>query len=705
MTSSPGNEQFDSSPADSLVVTFPDESSTPKDMLLWAGVLVLLALVSYWPATDGKFIWNDDVNVSRNQLLLQPGGLGRIWTQRWSDPTKYPMPQYHPFTYTIYWLEFQMFGRDTDGQVNPIGFHITNLALAAGSAVLVWLILHNLKVPGAWVAAAMFAVHPLNTESIAWISQLASVLAGILFFAAIFTFLQFTEDDQKAKSGTPIDPARQWGFYAASLALFIFGMLSKSTAFAMPFVTLLILWWQRRLRARYFALLLPMMFIGVAMAFSAADFERVYSGFQPTNLTVPGRLIVTGKAIWFYAGKVLLPIRLTFLYPKWAVDAGNFAQFLPLIAAVFIIAVLWFLHKRLGRGPAVAVSAFVLCLLPAMGFFDQVPMRFTFVADHYAYLASVPLIALVVAAATRALRRAKLQNSHGRAAVGLSAVFLVTLASMSWVRAHVFSGDLDLWQDTVAKNPESWFARDRYATALGAVAEAERDAGDGERYANDLNLALEQAQQAATINPQDAEGQWILGRIYVQQKKLDQAILHLNNATTLDPDLREPWQDLATALISQNRFEEAVTKLDAALRLEPRSSAIHRLLGEAYGGLGNNQRSLSEFRLALEYKPDNFVAREHMADLLARAGMIKEAMYQYTLILQAQQNRADLWYKVAILFTAENDLEHAIDFFKTTLRTDPNYPNAQKNLELAEKMLRQQATTRAATMPATRGSK
>jgi protein O-mannosyl-transferase len=697
MTSSPENPEADSPPADSLVITYPDDSSNPKDMALWAGVLVLLALVAYWPATDGKFVWNDDANVTRNVLLLEPGGVARIWTQRWSEPTRYPMQQYHPLTDTVYWLEFHLFGQDADGSAQPFGFHVTNLVLAAGSVVLVWLILHKLKLPGAWVAAAVFAVHPLNTEAVAWISQLASVLAAILFFASIYAFLLFMDEDDKSARREPVDPARQWGFYAAALVLFVLAMLSKSTAFAMPVVVLLILWWQRRLTARYIALLLPMLIIGIVMAFWAADFEHLTVGVNEINLNFGQRLILAGRAIWFYVGKILWPADLTFLYPKWSLDAANPLQYVPVAAVAIIIVALWLLCKKLGRGPAVAASALVVCLLPALGFFDQAPMRFTNVADHYAYLVTLPLIALVVSAGARALSRARLAKSHGRAAIGISLMLVVVLGSMSWVRSHVFSDNLNLWQDTAQKNPGSWFARVRYASALGVEAQDARAMGDSDQESKDLELALDQASQAEAMNPADAETQSILGRIYWQQKKVNEGIEHLTRATELDPSMFEPWQDLATALIAQNRFQEAIIKLDDAIRLQPHSSPLHRLLGEAYAGLGNDQRAVSEQRLALEYKPDNTVARQDYADLLAKNGKIKEAMYQYTLVLQTDRNQPRVWYKVAILFTAENDLENAIKFFQTALALDPGFTEAKDKLQLAEKMLKQRAATRPTT--------
>ncbi len=186
--------------ADSLVLTLPDDSSSPRDVALWAGMLALLVLIAYWPATEGQFLWVDAKN-------LQMTDLSTIWAGRWEDAKHYPMLQYHPVTYTTYWIENHLVGRDTTGAPPTFPFHLVNLLLHCGCAVMAWLILRKLKLPGAWVAAALFAVHPLNAETVSWISQRASVLAGLLFLGSVYSYLFFADDDR------PMVPDKRWRLY------------------------------------------------------------------------------------------------------------------------------------------------------------------------------------------------------------------------------------------------------------------------------------------------------------------------------------------------------------------------------------------------------------------------------------------------------------------------------------------------------------
>ncbi len=457
-------------PDDSLVIVLPDESSTQKDIAMWASVLVILTLIAYWPVTDAKFIWNDGENVAQNYLLGRPGGLAKMWSQRWTDQKNDPLPQYHPVAFTSYWLDYQLFGHDTQGLPTPFAYHLTNLLLHATAVVLVWLVLRKLKLPGAWLAAAVFALHPINTEAVGWISQRASVLAGALFFGSIYTYLLFLEDDDRARLMEPVDPARQWGLYAGSFLLFILAMLSKSPAFAMPFVMALILWWKRRLTPRQLALLAPFMLIGIALAFSAADFERDFANIhgREVSLDFGQRLIIAGRALWFYLAKLIVPVRLTFMYPKWSPNSAIVLQYAPFLAAMAVCVLLLVAHRRVGRGPVVAVGAFVLCLFPSLGFYELQSMRYSYVFDHCAYLAGVPIIAAIIAAAAKALQRVKMPQPRVGTVAGLSAILLVAAGAATWARTHVFASPVDLWQDTIAKNPNFAFAHDELANEFGA---------------------------------------------------------------------------------------------------------------------------------------------------------------------------------------------------------------------------------------------
>jgi tetratricopeptide (TPR) repeat protein len=704
--------------ADSLVISLPDESSEPKDLWLWAGVLVILTLVAYWPITDGAFISQDEKHVSANQLLARPDGMAVAWTKRWESAKDYPLPQYHPMAFTSYWLDYRLFGHDAQTKLpTPFVYHLSNIIYHAAAAVLLWLVLRKLKLPGAWLAAAVFALHPINTEAVAWISQRGTVLCGALFFGSIYTYLLFAEEAERAHAdGVRVDPVKEWGLYAGSLLLFVLGMLAKSPAFAMPFVTALLLWWRRRFSARHLMLLAPFAIIGLVLAFNAADFERDIgrANGPDYDLGTASRFVIAGRAVWFYIGKLLLPVHLTFMYPRWQpVDAETIGQFVPVAMVAVALLILLAGMKFLGRGAIVAMLALILCLLPALSFFNIAPMRYSFVADHYAYLASAALIALIIGACATAQRRLRPQAaSRVGVAIGVSAVLLVVLGATSWARTGAFSNDLMIWRDTVRKNPGSYYARDRYATELDrrSVREAESDDEALKAQAEkDANEAMTQASMAASLNANDVEAEWIAGRLLRRKNDLDGAVQRLRRATSIDPTFVPALQDLAEALIVQKRYDEAIEKLNMALRVQSQSSRTHHILALAYLELDNIERAIAEDRLAVSIDPGDFGAREQLAELLAKTGKDKEALLEYTRVLEVQGTRADLWNKVGLLTVGHQnptitEVQNAKVFFNQALALNPDDAEAKKNLAMLDGMLKAAqaaATTRAATQAAT----
>ena len=672
--------------ADSLVLTLPDESSLPRDIALWAGMLALLVLIAYWPATAGQFVWLDGRN-------LRPTELSTIWAGRWQDAKHYPMPQYHPVTYTTYWIENHLVGKDTNGAPPPFSFHLVNLLLHCGVAVMAWLILRKMKVPGAWMAAALFAVHPINAETVSWISQRASVLAGLLFLGSIYSYLFFADEDRK------MEPDQRWSLYGLSLVLFVLAMLSKSSAWAMPVCTLLLLWQQRRFSLRHVALLFPFLLIAISLGLAAADFERdIGKAVGPDwNWTFGERLILAGQTLLFYLGKIAVPIRLSALYPKWPINIFSLWPLLLIVAAGVAIV------RRFGRGLIVAVGCFIACLLPAMGFVNLSSMQYSLVNDHYAYLAVLPFVALLIGAVVQLSRVVIPSRSYVQTVVTLSAVLLLAAGSVTWAHTGVFGNSVTLWQDVVAKNSDSWFARARLAAAWREQADADLTDGDKDASDQDLKLALVQVQSAAALNPADAQVQLIWGGILVRQNDSSAAVDHLRQATQIDPNLVEARVELATTLLSLKQYQAAIIAMDAALALDSQSSLIHRMLGEAYDGIGDAKRAVAEDNEAIRLDPQNFKARTQLANVLARAGDIKGAMTQMIIVTQLRPNDPAVWNTLGLLSGRTGRLEEmklAVQFFQHAVDLDPTYAEAKKNLDIATGLI-EEHERRAATRPTT----
>src|SRR5437870_3711674 len=370
--------------------------------------LVLLVVATYLPALRAGFIWDDDAYVTANATLRSFDGLRRIWLEPGA------VPQYYPLTFTSLWLDYHLWG------LHPLGYHLVNVLLHAANAILVWLVGRRLALPGAWFAAAVFAVHPVHVESVAWVTERKNVLSGALYLAAFLAYL-------RAAGG-----AR--GAYGLALGLFVGALLAKTVTCTLPVVLLLVLWW-RNGRVDV-APLLPFFVLGAAAGFVTAWTEGHHVGAtgELWRLSLPDRCLIAGRALWFYAAKLAWPHPLAFIYARWHVDAAVWWQYLFPLAAAATVAALHLARGRIGSGPLVAALCYVATLAPAPGFVNVYPMRYSFVADHFHYLASLPPIALAAAGATR-LPRPQV----------IGAGVLLALGTLAWRQALVYRDAETIW--------------------------------------------------------------------------------------------------------------------------------------------------------------------------------------------------------------------------------------------------------------------
>jgi hypothetical protein len=348
-----------------------------------AVLLALMTLAAYWPSMRGGFIWDDD-RYAANPVLEQPGGLTKIWTLQ---PAATQYYKEFPLVYTTFWLERHAWG------LEPLGYHVVNLVLHIANALLVWLLLKRLHVAGAWMAAVIFALHPVQVESVAWISERKNVLSGLFFLLALGGYLRF--EDGRAR-----------GWYVGALGLFLAALLSKPVTCTLP-VILLVLRWQRGLRItrRDVANLLPFFALSVGIGVFTLVVERS-SPNPATYLSVAQRILVAGRALWFYPAELVWPVNLAFSYPRWSVDAQSLAQWSWVVAGLGAGAWVWHTRHRLGRMFVGGLMFYVITISPVIGLVGVYTFRYAFVADHYQYLASIGLIAAGTGSVVHLLRRA-----------------------------------------------------------------------------------------------------------------------------------------------------------------------------------------------------------------------------------------------------------------------------------------------------------
>jgi len=534
------------------------DHKSPTSQKLAAGLLVGLILIVYLPSIGNGFIWDDDAYVQHNPTLQSVHGLWQIWT----EPTA--TPQYYPLVYTTFWIEYRLWSD------RPLGYHVDNVLLHALGAVLLWRLLKRLKIPLPWLAAAIFAVHPINVESVAWITERKNVLSGVFYFLAFGTYLD-------AIKGTTLNRRR----YAAALFLFVLALFSKTVTATFPVAVLLVLWWKRgKLAWKDVVPLLPFFVVGIGLGSVTGYLERTHigaHGVEWSSLTPIDRLLIAARAVWFYAGKLALPIRLTFIYPRWPIDPHDLRQWIYPAALATALIVLWLLRNRIGRGPLASILFFIGTLFPALGFVNVYPMRYSFVADHFQYLAGIGLIALFSAMLVAVVRSIRLR-------VAVAGLVVAALAVLSIRQQSIYKDSETLWRDTIAKNPGSWMAH----ANLGHFLHAQ---GRDEQGWQEDRLALELAPNLAEPHFTVAIGDAVHG-------DLDGTIRECRTAIAIDPDYAPAYANLAKALLSQNKVNEALDAANQAVKVAPGYALGHFELARVLERMGNLPQAAQEYQAA-----------------------------------------------------------------------------------------------------------
>lgn len=514
---------------------------------LLGALLVALVLTAYIPALRAGFIWDDDRYVTANPALRDLHGLAALWTRL--DVA----PQFYPLLHTALWMEHALFG------LAPRGYHVVSVLFHAGSAILLWRILELLEVPGAWLAAAVFGVHPVHVESVAWISEQKNTLSGLFYLASALAFLAWTEEGHRGRLG-PI----------AAAALFLAALLSKTVTSTLPLALGIVLWWKHgRIGKRELAWLAPMLAAGSALGALTRHLEMTQVGAAGRDwaLTFAERGALAGRIVWFYLGKLVWPNPLIFIYPRWALDASPRA-WIGTIAVVALAAALWAFRGQIGRGPIAGLAFFVVTLIPALGFFDVYPMRYSFVADHFQYLASIGPIALLSAGAVLGAARLAARRAWARrAAPALAAVVVLALGGRTLARCPAYADQETLWRCTLAANDGAWIAHNDLAILLAEQGKNDEAASHFERV-----LALRPEHTGALAN---------LGYLQELMGQDGEAAETLARAAAARPGDADARVHLARVLLRLGRRGEAIPPLEEALRLRPSDAEASTLLNQA----------------------------------------------------------------------------------------------------------------------------
>jgi tetratricopeptide (TPR) repeat protein len=603
--------------------------------------LMLATLAAYRPAWHGGMLWDDDRHITRSDLRSAEG-LWRIWFDLGATQ------QYYPLTHSAFWIQHKLWGDDT------LGYHLVSIVLHALSAFLVAVVLRRLGVPGAGLAAVMFALHPVQVESVAWITELKNTLSGVLYLSAALAYLRF-------------DQSRRKRLYALGMVLFVLALLAKTVTATLPAALLVTLWWQRgRLTwRRDVRPLAPWFVLGVAGGALTAWVERTMVGAQggEFHFTLIERCLIAGRVIWFYLGKLFWPANLSFMYPRWQISQGVWWQYLYPLGLVALMAALWLLRKRT-RAPLAAMLFFCGSLFPVMGFFNVYPFRYSFVADHFQYLACIAIIALFSSGLVNLGKRWNFQPRP--AAVVMMLVSGGVLVFPTWSQSRQYADGETLYRSTLSRNASSWMAHNNLGNAL--------------QRQGWLDEAVTHYREAVRLKPDYAEAYNNLGDALHGQGHLEEAVASYKEALRFMPDLAGAHYNLGNALRESGRLEEAVTEYREAVRREPGLAAAHGNLGAALENLGRLDEAVAHLKEAVQLKPDYAIAYNNLGNALQRMGRLDEAVTEYREALRLKPDYAEAYNNLGYALQGLNRLEEAAAQYKEALRLRPDYTVAHYNL-------------------------
>ncbi|MDE3165018.1 MAG: tetratricopeptide repeat protein, partial [Acidobacteriota bacterium] len=593
-------------------------------------ILLLAVLIAYRPAWNGGRIWDDDAHLTRPELRSL-GGLWRIWFELGATQ------QYYPLAHSAFWTEAQLWGD------HLLGYHLVNIFLHALSAFLIFVILRRLSAPGALLAGAIFALHPIEVESVAWMSELKNALSGVFYFAGLLVYLTF-------------DRTRRAKPYLVAALFLVCALLSKSVTATLPLGLLVIFWWKRGTLSwrRDVAPLIP--FIAVAVisgAFTSWD-ERSLIGAQGSefHFSLIERFLIAGHSFLFYLGRLFWPADLIFIYPRWKIDAAVWGQYLYPCAAAALILIAWAVRTRT-RAPLAALLYYGITLGPALGFVNVYPFRFSFVADHFQYLAGVGVIALIAASIDWLLCRLKTPSPVLRRTAAALTLGLI-LGVLTWRQSSLYAGPRVLYEETLRRNPSAWLAH----LNLGYM--ADQDPSQGK------TVAMAHYRAALAIDPDEAQVHKNLGTDYMELGHYDDALKEYQAAVRSAPGYHEAYLNMGTDLQDMGRYQEAEAAFREALVIKAEDAVAHYDLGVALTYLNRRDEAAFQVKEALRIQPDYADALRLQRDLASGAASGQPAGPI------ARSPEAETHAKLGEDLVHSGKLEESVAEFKEALRIEPD---------------------------------
>ncbi|MGB8352417.1 MAG: tetratricopeptide repeat protein [Chthoniobacteraceae bacterium] len=578
-------------------------------------LLLLVMIAAYQQVWHAGFVWDDDAHLTANPCIVGPLGLKDIWTSAHA--------RICPLVQTTFWLEHRMWGLD------PLPFHLVNVLMHTAAALVLWRVLLCLRVRGAWLGTVLWALHPVQVETVAWVTELKNTQSCFFYLLSILFFSRSKWVEQER------DPKKSAGlYYSLAVVWGVLAMASKSSTVILPFVLGLCAWWiTGKLSRRSLFQLIPFFVMSGLAGILSLWTQKVEGVGGGPYWTINGmdRILVAGRVVWFYLWKLLWPHPLIFFYPRWEISAGNLPDYLPTTAVIVAFIVLWRCRNSgngWGRPVFLAWTYFVMALLPVLGLLNHYFLRFSFVGDHFQYMASMGPLALAGAGITLFFDSRKDINPNLQGV--FYATLFATLGWLTWSQCGMYRDVETLWQTTVARNPDCWIAYNN----LGNILQQSGDVDGGIAY----------FEKSLQIRPYDAEAVNNLGIAMLRKGRLDKAVYETRKALAMDPNSAEIYGNLGNVFLQKGMVDEAMENYEKSLAINPRDQITHYNLGNV---LLNQKHEYEEavyhLKQCVEIErsmgtTENVYADYDLGIALTKTGKFKEAAtnYQRTLELLPQ---------------------------------------------------------------------
>jgi len=637
-------------------------------------VLVAITFVVFGQTLHHGFInYDDDQYVYDNPVVQK----GLTWKGALGSLTYEEIGHWHPLTWLSHMLDCQVYG------LNAGGHHLTNVLLHAATVLLLFLALRQMT--GAlWrsaFVAAVFAIHPLRVESVAWIAERKDVLSGVFFMLTLWAYAHYARH-----------PSR--GRYVAVAVWYGVGLLCKNTLVTLPFVLLLLDGWPLHRALPFWGLVkekIPLFLLSVGSC--VATFftpEKVLDMERVPLLERIGNAVVS---YGIYLRQMVYPAGLAVPYPNpphgrpfWQI-----ALALVLLAAIST-SVLACRKKR----PYLLVSWlwYLGMLVPSIGI---VQISNYAHADRYTYLPGIGL----VLAGTWAVADWSAGWKHRREALGgLMAAVIVAFAACAWTQTGYWKDNETLWPHTLACTTSNYVAHYDFGIALDtkgkvdeAISQYEAALQIQPAYGvahNNLGIdlgkkgrvdeAIAHFQQALQLAPDYAPAHYNLGIALLKKGKLDDAITHFQQALQTAPNYAAAHYNLGKVLLQTGRADEAITHFQKTLQLAPGSADVYNNLGIALLQKGRTEEAITQFQQALQIDPGVASPRLNLGNALLQKGAVDEAIAQFQKALQINPDYAEAHYNLGNALFQKGRAAEAIAQFQKALQISPADADAQNNL-------------------------